>query len=118
MAFETFCRYNKFAKRLYAQFNLIRSFLIWLRDSYGDQQATAALIFNFVGWRKIAAAMSHESDYTERSPIERMALILNLDHVGRRFVRLTRGDIPEGLRACRPSAPPRSTRRPPSPTAR
>jgi hypothetical protein len=37
MAFETFYRYNKFAKRLYAQFSLIRSLIIWLRDSYGDQ---------------------------------------------------------------------------------
>ena len=37
MAFETFCRYNKFAKRLYAQFSLIRSLMVRLRDSYGDQ---------------------------------------------------------------------------------
>jgi hypothetical protein len=37
MAFETFYRYNKFAKRLYAQFSLIRSLMIRLRDSYGDQ---------------------------------------------------------------------------------
>jgi len=31
---------------------------------------------------------------------------------------LTEGDIPEGLRACRPSAPPKSKRRPPSPPAK
>lgn len=37
MAFETFYRKNKFTKRVYAQFNLIRSTVIWLRGSYGDQ---------------------------------------------------------------------------------
>ncbi len=37
MAFETFYRKNKFTKRLYAQFSLIRSMKIWLRGSYGDQ---------------------------------------------------------------------------------
>lgn len=37
MAFETFYGYNKFAKSLYAQFSLIRSLMIRLRDSYRDQ---------------------------------------------------------------------------------
>jgi hypothetical protein len=36
MAFETFCLYNKFAKRLYIQFSLIRSLVIRLRDNGGD----------------------------------------------------------------------------------
>jgi hypothetical protein len=37
MAFETFYRKNKFTKRLHAQFSLIRSVMIRLRSSYGDQ---------------------------------------------------------------------------------
>jgi hypothetical protein len=60
MAFETFYRYNKFAKRLYAQFNLIRSLVIRLRDSCGDAQ-----IFNFVGGREIAAMPSQSPDDPE-----------------------------------------------------
>jgi hypothetical protein len=31
-------------------------------------------------------------------PKERVVRIQDLDHLGARFVRLTRGDIPEGLR--------------------
>jgi len=37
MAFETFYRKNKLTKRLCAQFSLIRSMMIQLRGSYGDQ---------------------------------------------------------------------------------
>jgi len=98
MAFETFYRKNKFTKRLYAQFSLIRSMMIRFRGSYRDQQASSTQIFNFVGWREIATAMSHAPDYAERSSVERMARILNLDQFHRGFIRLTRGDIPEGLR--------------------
>ncbi len=36
MASETFYRKNKFTKRLYAQFSLIRSLLTRLRGSYRD----------------------------------------------------------------------------------
>ena len=42
--------------------------------------------------------MSHAPDYMERSSVERMARIPNLDQLHRGFVKLTRGDIPEGLR--------------------
>jgi len=37
MAFETFYRKNKFTKRLYAQFSLIRSVMTQLRGGYRDQ---------------------------------------------------------------------------------
>jgi hypothetical protein len=65
MAFETFYRYNNFAKRLYAQFNLIRSLVIRLSDSCGHQQASGAQIFNFVGGREIAAMLSQPPDDAE-----------------------------------------------------
>jgi transposase len=55
-------------------------------------------VFNFVRRRKIASTISHAPDYAERPPIERMARVQNLDHIGRGFIRLSRGDIPEGLR--------------------
>lgn len=42
--------------------------------------------------------MSRATDNAEGLSIKRMARIQNLDDFGQRFISLTRGDIPEGLR--------------------
>jgi hypothetical protein len=83
MALETLCHPDEVAKRLYGQFCLIRTNRVGLRHGYRYQQAHPVAILDFIRWWKVASPMGRAADHAEGSPVQRVALVQNLDHLRR-----------------------------------